>query len=487
MRRTPPKRPVLSPFGRVRLAGALLGLFLLLSVPGRGEEGGGIAWEVDLAQALGRAASEGRPVLLAVNALETEAANQHLARDLYGDPAWGEATEDWVALVANPNVHGGGPVCERYGRIPCDTHQATLRYVIRRFARTGDLISPQHLILDPDERLAWRKEFFTGVVGPAFFERWLPRVSPGLGLERAAALRQDRIDALDDAPLESVTEAAVAWLASDDPLAACGVLKAADFSLEDRRRHALIQAFAHVPEEQIEVPWIAAYDAAVDPGSDSETALAWVRAMLAADRERGLALAARAAVHAGDDATRRPFLRILFDDAAPPARLPSRGDGEVARLRVETYRLLGRPVSEDAGRQEAPDGVEAMRRRRARASHGGRRWPPLDEALQTPYRVAGLRGALVEATPNEVRAREADVRRLFHHAEEERIRVAAALAMLGAGLDEGGRVPEVVRNAVFDIVESTDVRPEAVKRLGQDPGYDEDAWLAALRQKVSGR
>jgi hypothetical protein len=48
-------------------------------------------------------------------------------------------------------------------------------------------------------------------------------------------------------------------------------------------------------------------------------------------------------------------------------------------------------------------------------------------------------------------------------------------------------VPEVVRNAVFDIVESTDVRPEAVKRLGQDPGYDEDAWLAALRQKVSGR
>ena len=78
---------------------------LVLPAVTRAEEAPGIRWEGDLVRGLIRAAAEGRPVLLAINALETEAANQNLARQIYPSPAWGHATRPWVAFVANPNIH----------------------------------------------------------------------------------------------------------------------------------------------------------------------------------------------------------------------------------------------------------------------------------------------------------------------------------------------------------------------------------------------
>lgn len=465
-----------------------LGILLLLAGVTSARDGDGIAWEVDLPAGLARAAAEGRPTLLAINALETEAANQRLATELYRSAPWGEATRAWVALVANPNVHGAGDVCTRYeGGQPCATHQAVLRYVIRRFAPQGDLISPQHLILDPDERLAFRKEYYTGVVGPVFLERWLSRISPNLALERAADLRADAIDALEDVPLPELTDRAAEWLRSDDPLAAAAVLRATDYALDPLRRRALVASFAHVAPDHLDVPWIAAYDAVVDAADEPELARAWVEAMLAADPDRGHALAARAAVHAGSSTAAGPFLTLLFDGGAPPSRLTKAGADPLGRLRAEAYLLLGRPVAPDAAALRGDGRVEARRVRRAQAKSGtGRKGASLTEALEPTASVAALRRALLEATPEEVRAHEAEVRTLFRDRPEERLRVAAALAMLGAGLDEGGRVPEVVTQAVFDVVETTDIRPEAVRRLGSDPGYGEDAWREALRAHLEG-
>ena len=55
----------------------------------------GIHWEVGLEAGLARATREGRPVFIAVNALETERANQLLAAEPYRSAAWGQATRGY--------------------------------------------------------------------------------------------------------------------------------------------------------------------------------------------------------------------------------------------------------------------------------------------------------------------------------------------------------------------------------------------------------
>jgi len=481
---------------RNRWALRTLVLILLLPVVTRAEEEVGIRWEgSSLADGLVRAAAEGRPVLLAVNALDTESANQNLAHVLYPSPAWGRATRPWVAFVANPDVHGEGTVCARYGRIPCSTHQEVLRTVIRRFARDGDLISPQHLILDPDGRLAFRKPFFTGVVGPAFFESWLPRLSPSLAIDHAADLRVDRIDALDQASTETLEEIARAWLAEDDPLAPGGVLCAADFAASPARQEALIRALGTLPPTLLPVPMVAAWEAAMDPDASPAVTEAWIRTVLEIDATAGLDLAARAAVRTKDAGARRRLLALLFEGKPVPGRSYRVGGSDwlspTELLRAETFRALGRStvlpkkkvegtLPDDWARQVRVLGSAENLARAARRAKKG------DALVHDAADVARLRHALVAASPEDVRQHEVFVRRIFRDREEEPLKVAAALALLGARLDESGKVPRVVQAAVFDPVESVDIRPEAVRRLGQDPGHGEDAWLEALRAHIAG-
>jgi hypothetical protein len=436
-------------------------------------EADGVRWERDLPSGLSRAAKEGRPILLAVNALETESANQALATRIYRSGAWGLASEDWVCFVGNPNPHGA--VCSRYGDMPCETHQQVLRYILRRFAPSGELISPQHLILDSDGMLRWRKEYYTGVVGPKLLERYLPRLSPLLALDRASRTRVEKIDALGEAAVADVGELARTWLRSDDPLAAAGLMCAIDYALEEDRRAALIRAFDAVASDHVDVPWTVAYEVVVDPDTDPVLTEAWIEAMLGADRELGLDLAARAAVHSKDTRLRSRFQRHV---AAPKTE---RGK----RLRREMDALVRGKAS---GTVDTAANAEARRARYVHRKTGARLGDAdLDELLGEDAPAAQARQALLWMSPAQVRKREVLVRRLLRERPEERVRVAAALAMLGAKLDEGGRVPLLLSKAVFDTVEGLETRAEAAARLGEDAGFNEASWLEALRRHVGGR
>jgi hypothetical protein len=461
----------------------------LLGGGARGEEGTGIAWEADLDAGLARAAAEGRPVFLAVNALENEAANQALATTLYPSAAWGEATRPYVCLVGNPNLHGSGASCSRYGGIPCATHQQTLAWILRRFAPQGDLISPQHLILDADGRLAFRKEYYTRVVGPELLEAWFLRLSPQLALERAAALRVARIDTLDATPLAKRGDAARAWLRSADPLAAPGVLVACDFAADEAQRVVLIRAFDAVSPAARSIPALAATEACLAPDDRPAVTEAWIDTWLALDREVGVRLLARAVARSSKQSFRdrmlvRWFGRAIGEGEPPPPSLPP----SEAQLAAEVFALLGRPDGV-ADPTALPDRARVRlerARRQTRAAAGSR--VELAAALEAGLPPGALRRALLDASPEQVRTAAGPVAAVLEAEPGRlgRLAIAAALALLGAGDAGQGRVLPCILEAVFDPVEGPEARAEALRRLGQDPGENPAEWEAALGRALRG-
>ncbi|MHC5011106.1 MAG: hypothetical protein ACYTG6_09175 [Planctomycetota bacterium] len=448
----------------------------------------GVRWEADLEAALDRAAREGRPVLFAINALETERANQQLATVLYPSDAWGEATGEYVCLVCNPGNHPGDDGrCARYGDIPCSAHRDALNYVLRRFSPDGALISPQHIILDPDGGLAWRKEYFTGVVGPSLLESRLARICPDLAYGHVGLAREGRIAELLACPIEDVTAEARAWLASGDGLSSVGILAAADDTEDEERRARLIRALGSARGDTLPALEIAAYEATIEPDDDPYLSLQLATALFEADRPRGVRMAARLVVRSSTSRLRQAALQGLWATASEsrPLSLPSDVPPAERPALLEALLLAG-----DARAAEVADQVEVPSGWRRRLARAGRRsgtsvrvWPPLAEAIGggTP---GELRGALLEASAREIREHAREVSRLLDERDEERVVVAAALALLGAGPGADGRVPSVVLAAVLDPVEGPDARREAVQRLGEDPGRDPAVWLEVMRHKV---
>ena len=101
-------------------------------------------------------------------------------------------------------------------------------------------------------------------------------------------------------------------------------------------------------------------------------------------------------------------------------------------------------------------------------------------------RAGRIRASLYEAAPETVRKQAAAVRRALRERPEARVRYAAAIALMGAGLDEGGRVASAVWEAVNDPVEGPEARVEAVRRLGEDPGWNEAVWVEAAARAAAG-
>ncbi len=433
----------------------------------------GVRWEESVEGALARSAREGRPLLVCVNALEDERANVQLATGDYRSEAWGRATRPYVCLVANPNGHAAaGGACARYGHAPCATHQAALAWVIRRFAPDGALISPQHLILEPDGDVAYRKEYFTGEERPALFEGWLARLTPGLAQRIAAIDREARITELGRLPATKVGDAARAWLAApEDGLAASGLLVALDEAAEPPRRLALIAALARCPYALVPALVPAAEAVTYAPDERPEEALAWVGALLEADRPTGVWAAARVLVRARDPGLRSRLLTLWSarpDDA-----------GESA-AREEALRLAGLPVPSGARVPDAEglERVALLRRERARrrgATGGGPL--PGDLAARPPGEQRRL---LLGAAPESVEARGPEVEHLLLATPHARVRTAAALALLAARRPAGGATAATVLAAVLDVLEGPEARALAAQRLGEDYGEDGEAWAAAL-------
>jgi hypothetical protein len=455
------------------LLGLVLGASLTGASPAGAEEPGGadgIRWEASVEGALERSAQEGRPVLLCVNALESESANNALATVHYRSAEWGAATRGFVCLVGNPGDHGsdaGG--CRRYDRIPCAAHRAALDLVLRLFG--PDLISPQHVVLEPDGGVFWRKEYWSGDVTPEGLLGLFVEAAPRLAIVHAGHAREKEVERLAKAPAKEAVAAATSWLApNEDPLAAPAIVGLVVTTDDPRRRVALVRALGRAAPALRLASADAAFRA---PEDDPALAAAWVESL--AEEPAAAPTLARLAVRTKDPALRSRAL------AAVAALAP-----DLAR---ETRWLLGDRAGATA---PAPDAPLRTRRAEARAGLRARVHPPLATALDAES-AGDLRGALLEADAAEVRASAARVAVLVEGARQERVRLAAALALLRAGpLPEGvaADVPERVAALLVatlgDAVEGPDTRAEAVRRLGDDPGHDPDVWRAALLGALRG-
>ncbi len=446
----------------------------------------GMRWEASLRGAWERSRREGRPLLVCVNALENEGANIRLATELYPSAAWGRATRAFVCLLANPNDHAAPDgLCSRYGHAPCACHKDTLSWVLRTFSPSGDLISPQHLIIEPDGGIAYRKEYFTGEEGPALFETYLTQLAP-FSAQRVARLdREARIAALAKAPPAEVEALAVAWLVEpEDGLSALGVVCALEDASDKPRRHALLAALASARPAQASglVPWLEG--ASATPDSEPGEALAWVRALLRVDRELGVWGAARVLAR-----TRAAGLRADVLEAVSGAR---DGRGAAALLVAdraaleEALRLAGQPppAGLSAPDDEGLSAVPLARRLRARA-HGKQAATPLPERL-ADLPPGALRAALLAATSSDVSAHAEVLTGVLTRSPYARVRCAAALALLTAKQGAAGAVERTLRAALLDPLEGPETRASAVARRGADPGEDAEEWTRVLRARLGG-
>jgi hypothetical protein len=446
----------------------------------------GIRWEADLEAGLARARLEGRPVLFAINALDEERANNELATRHYRSKAWGDATAGYVCFVCSPNDHTGPDgLSTRYHGIPSATNQAAFRLVVERYVE--EPISPQHVIVEPDGTLAYRKAYYTGEVGPDLLEGWLSRIAPDVAYSQAAILREARIAALVDGPAENRPAAAREWVLTQDGLAAGGVLNVLDAVQTPAERLALISLLGDAkPTQGAVIEW-GALDAVLAPDDDPRATLAWVTALLKVDRERGRLAAARALARSGDEALRTNLLSAwsgpLPAEAAPLDRLA--GDERLAAL--EALALSG-----DARGRRLPTAVPAAwTERLARAAQRGGLTSDagpaqLSRALQE--KDAGRLAAALERAPrDEVLAARERVLEVLRTTPWRGVRARAAVALLRAGVaEEIGLVVTALVQAIDDLIEGPDVRPLAVAALGEDPGTRHDAWEAAVRRRLAG-
>jgi hypothetical protein len=447
----------------------------------------GIRWEESLKGAFERSRREGRPLLVCVNALENEGANIRLATELYPSQAWGRATRAFVCLVANPNDHGApeGP-CARYGHAPCSCHKETLSWVLRAFSPGGTLISPQHLIVEPDGEIAYRKEYFTGEESPALFETYLTRLAP-FAAQRAARLdREARLAALTKGSPAEVEALATAWLEEpEDGLSALAVVSAWEDVTDKPRRYALLLALASArPAQSLGlVPWLEGASAA--PDGEPGEALAWVRALLKVDRELGLWGAARVLARTRAAGLRADVLEAVSGarDGRAVATLPA---AERARLE-EALRLAGqKPPAGLAPRDdEGLSAVPLARRLRARAQGTTATTTPLPERL-ADLAPGAMRASLLAAGPADVDAHADTVLGLLTTSPYARVRRAAALALLSAKRGAGGAVKTTLLDALLDPLEGPELRALAVARLGEDPGEDPEEWSRVLDLRVGG-
>lgn len=444
----------------------------------------GIHWQADLQAGLDLAVREGRPILFAVNALENESANIQLATKQYRSHPWGEATRGFVCFVGNPNDHKGSDgLCTRYPGIPCKTHKDALKFVARRFG--SDLISPQHIVLEPDQNLAYRKEYYTRVVKPALLERWLSSIAPDLAFSRAGIAREKKIKGLVGAPIETRRAKADAWIATPDGLVAAAVTNALDELFEPGERLPLIKALARCDRSQAHVIELIAEDRISFPDEEPVETVAWLRALLRVNRSVGLRACARALCRSTQANVRGQILEACLGAANLKV------DKVVAWERNALWEALALAGDERGGPTVLPLPKDAawrdriLRAIRRGGLSTGAKTVDLGLALSQPGDVSALRRALLDAPADQAREHQTAVARILTESRWLGLRAAAAIALIRAGIEtKDDLVVRTLQATVFDAVEGPDVREAVRALLGEDPGTDLTEWVRLVKARI---
>lgn len=443
----------------------------------------GIWWAQDFQAGLARAAREGRPVLFCVNALETEQANQRLGLNTYRSAAWGQATRGYVNFVCNPEDHGA-TACSRYERHVCKGHRDALTWFLKRFGQ--DLISPQHVILEPDGDVAFRKEYYTGVVEPALLEGYLSNVAPPIAYARAGIGREAKLKSCADLPLPELDAFASKWLAGRDGLAAAAMLNALDDCYDAPRRLALISALAHTHDLQAPVLVIAAEERMLYPTDEPAETLAWLKTLFRVDRSLGVWGATRALVRLEDEAVRSAVLRI-WAGADGEGSTVALGDLPAAE-RSSAYEALLLAKDRRASQAKVPAdwvagrAAEIARARRVTGRVTGAATVDLAAALKDAY-PGNLRTALLAASPAAVRPHAEALMQLVNKHRAHRVRLAAAMALWKARAGPPVQLIDVLYGGSTDLIEGRPTN-EALGALmpeaGLEVAHSREAWNAAM-------
>ena len=445
----------------------------------------GIWWDKDFKAGMARAAREGRPMLFCVNALETEQANQRLGLTTYRSSAWGDATRGYVNFVCNPEDHGGDP-CSRYERHVCKGHRDALTWFLKRFGQ--DLISPQHVILEPDGDVAFRKEYYTGVVGPLLLETYLSKVAPQIAYSRAGIGREAPLKKCATLPLPELDAFARTWLAGKDGLAAAAMLNALDDCYDAPRRLALIRALKHTHDLQTEVLVIPAEERMLYPGDETEETFAWLETLFAADRALGVWGATRALVRMDDVVHRDRVLRIWAGPSMATKSAPILIDELPEKERPFAYEALLLAEDKRAESAKVPAAWTSGREReiaRARRIAGRVTGATTSELAGALERMdpSELRTALLAASKAEVGTHAEALMRGLTQWPQQRLRLAAALALWKARAGPPFQLAEMLHVGVTNVVEAQPTREALDAIMGEakvEHRLGRDAWLKAM-------
>lgn len=139
---------------------------ILASVSAAGEDDQ-VHWIGDWEEAFRLAKDSGKPVMVCINGLDGETANETTAKTIYHDSWFVPLSRRFVMLVVSTREHAKEGTCPRFGRITCEQHLNCWKDLRAnhgdRFLLPGsstEMISPQHAWFRPDGTLLQRKEYF---------------------------------------------------------------------------------------------------------------------------------------------------------------------------------------------------------------------------------------------------------------------------------------------------------------------------------------
>ena len=122
-------------------------------------------WAPSIEKGLEEARERGVALMVALN-MDNERGNQGMVDDVYTDPKFLKATEKCVVAIGSLFQHGskggtgGQKICERFGSVTCEQHQAIEKVIRQDWLKRGpddDVESPRHFFLSPDGTILFQK------------------------------------------------------------------------------------------------------------------------------------------------------------------------------------------------------------------------------------------------------------------------------------------------------------------------------------------
>jgi len=125
-----------------------------------------IDWVGEWQDAFKQAETKNRVVMVCINSIDSEAANNRTAKIIYRDAEFVALSREFVMVIVSTQAHSASGACIRFGKVTCEQHGACYKELRAAYAdhfmmpgNRGETISPQHAWFHPGKTLLRRKEY----------------------------------------------------------------------------------------------------------------------------------------------------------------------------------------------------------------------------------------------------------------------------------------------------------------------------------------